>query len=94
MRPRASGHAGTHLVCVSDEEHAVVCGRYLERMRLIQQVLCALDRQAPPHLHAQGFRVSSCPHHTCRGRAAEAFMMLVLAAVGPSMLAVNVEVSL
>jgi hypothetical protein len=42
----------SRLVGVGDEEHAVVGGGYLERVRLVQQVLGALDRQAPPHLRA------------------------------------------
>ncbi len=40
------------LVGVGDEEHAVVGGGDLKRVRLVQQVLGALDRQAPPHLRA------------------------------------------
>jgi hypothetical protein len=41
------------LVGVCDEEHAVVGGGHLERVRLVQDVLRALDRQAPIHLQQQ-----------------------------------------
>ncbi len=50
------------LVGVRDEEHAVVGGGDLKRVRLVQQVLGALDRQAPPHLRA-GRRA---PRPACR----------------------------
>ena len=41
----------SHLVCVCNEEHAVISGGHLKRMRLVEYVLCSLDGQAAVHLH-------------------------------------------
>ncbi len=48
-----------HLVAVRDEEHAVVCGGDLKGMRLVDDVLRALDRQALLDLEGSGVGLSA-----------------------------------